>query len=177
MAKRTKYMSAAATKGAARGNSRGGVAQDVQDKLTQEEMQCIKEAFELFDTDGSGTIDPAEIEAALASLGRDKSPTIFRLLAGIEQWGADITLEDFTEHIANQLGDRKSRDGVQKILDLFDDDGTETINVANLVRVSRELGETMSEEELREAIKKSAGGKEELTLDDFYAVMTKKINV
>ena len=176
MAKRTKYMSAAATKGAARGST-PAVSGDVADKLTQEEMQCIKEAFELFDTDGSGTIDPAEIEAALASLGRDKSPTIFRLLAGIEQWGADITLEDFTQHIANQLGDRKSRDGVRKILDLFDDDGTETINIHNLVRVSRELGETMSEEELLEAIKKSAGGKEELTLDDFYAVMTKKINV
>ena len=150
---------------------------DTRAKLTDEEVNSIKEAFELFDSDNSGTIDPREIEAALASLGRDQSPTIFRLLAGIEKLGADITLEDFTDHIAEQLGNRNSRDGVQKILDLFDDDGTNTINIKNLVRVSRELGETMSEEELREAISKASGGKSELTLDDFYGVMTKKINV
>ena len=66
---------------------------------------------------------------------------------------------------------------MQKILDLFDDDGTSTINLHNLVRVCRELGETMSEEELLEAIKKVANGKEEISIDEFYTVMTKKISV
>ena len=147
-----------------------------ESRLTEEEQKCIEEAFALFDSDNSGTIDPKEIEAALASLG-DKTSTIFRLLAGIEELGAEITLEDFSEHIENQLGNRTSRDGVQKILDLFDDDGTSTINIKNLVRVCRELGETMSEEELLEAIKKVANGKEEISIDDFYTVMTKKISV
>ena len=45
------------------------------------------------------------------------------------------------------------------------------------MRVCRELGETMSEEELLEAIKKVANGKEEISIDDFYTVMTKKISV
>lgn len=37
--------------------------------LTDEEIIEIREAFDLFDTDGSGTIDPKELKAAMQSLG------------------------------------------------------------------------------------------------------------
>ena len=35
----------------------------------EDEIEEIKEAFDLFDTDGSGTIDPKELRAAMQSLG------------------------------------------------------------------------------------------------------------
>ena len=38
-------------------------------ELTEEQKQEIKEAFDLFDTDGSGNIDPKELRAAMQSLG------------------------------------------------------------------------------------------------------------
>jgi dTDP-4-amino-4,6-dideoxygalactose transaminase len=34
-------------------------------ELTEDEIEEIKEAFDLFDTDGSGTIDPKELRAAM----------------------------------------------------------------------------------------------------------------
>ena len=34
-------------------------------ELTEEQKQEIKEAFDLFDTDGSGSIDPKELRAAM----------------------------------------------------------------------------------------------------------------
>jgi len=37
--------------------------------LTEDEVEEIKEAFDLFDTDGSGSIDPKELRAAMQSLG------------------------------------------------------------------------------------------------------------
>ena len=37
--------------------------------LTEDEIEEIKEAFDLFDTDGSGSIDPRELRAAMQSLG------------------------------------------------------------------------------------------------------------
>ncbi|KAK4367741.1 hypothetical protein RND71_011533 [Anisodus tanguticus] len=37
--------------------------------LTQQKRQEIKEAFELFDTDGSGTIDARELNVAMRALG------------------------------------------------------------------------------------------------------------
>ena len=113
----------------------------------------------------------------MASLGQDQSATIFRLLAGVENLGAEIEYEAFLAHIDEKLGNRETKEGVSNILDLFDDDGTSTINVKNMVRVARELGETMTEDELRTALEKCSGGNPELTLDDFYKVMTKKINV
>ena len=46
--------------------------------LGEDEIEEIKEAFDLFDTDGSGTIDPKELRAAMQSLGFEaKNQTIF----------------------------------------------------------------------------------------------------
>ena len=46
--------------------------------LTEDEIEEIKEAFDLFDTDGSGSIDPKELKAAMQSLGFEaKNQTIF----------------------------------------------------------------------------------------------------
>jgi Ca2+-binding EF-hand superfamily protein len=36
---------------------------------SEEEIEEIREAFNLFDTDGSGTIDPKELKSAMQSLG------------------------------------------------------------------------------------------------------------
>ena len=46
--------------------------------LTVDEVEEIKEAFDLFDTDGSGTIDPRELKSAMQSLGFEaKNQTIY----------------------------------------------------------------------------------------------------
>lgn len=151
-------------------------ARVVEHNLTDEEVAEIREAFELFDTDNSGTINPAEVNAAIASLGSDKSNTIFRLLAGIENLGAEIDFDTFLGHIVERLGNRDSREGIQRILDLFDDDGSGTITLRKLVRVARELGESMTEEELAEALRRcSSDSSEEISLDDFYKIMTRKV--
>ena len=41
----------------------------VRPGLSADEIMEIKEAFDLFDSDGGGTIDPAELKAAMTSLG------------------------------------------------------------------------------------------------------------
>ena len=40
-----------------------------QKELTEEQKQEIKEAFDLFDTDGSGSIDSKELKVAMRALG------------------------------------------------------------------------------------------------------------
>ena len=48
----------------------GFSAQDhVRPGLSEDEVLEIKEAFDLFDSDGGGTIDPGELKAAMTSLG------------------------------------------------------------------------------------------------------------
>ena len=47
-------------------------AQGKQD-LTESQKQEIKDAFDLFDTSGSGTIEPKELKVALRALGFEPS--------------------------------------------------------------------------------------------------------
>jgi Ca2+-binding EF-hand superfamily protein len=56
--------------------------------LSEEEIEEIREAFNLFDTDGSGTIDPKELKAAMQSLGFEaKNQTIYQMIADIDKDG------------------------------------------------------------------------------------------
>eukprot|EP00921_Rhytidocystis_pertsovi_P020869 GHVQ01033236.1.p1 GENE.GHVQ01033236.1~~GHVQ01033236.1.p1 ORF type:complete len:169 (+),score=36.98 GHVQ01033236.1:470-976(+) len=146
--------------------------------LTEDEIEEIREAFNLFDTEGSGTIDPKELKAAMQSLGfESKNPTIYQMIASLDKdgGGGPIDFEDFLDTITSKLGDKESKEGIQKIFNLFDDDKTGTITLKNLRRVAKELGETMTEEELREMIERAdSNGDGEISFEDFYTIMTKK---
>ena len=143
--------------------------------MTEDEIEEIKEAFNLFDTEGSGKIDPRELKAAMQSLGFEaKNPTIYHMIADLENQGSEIEFEDFLDAITSKLGDKESRDGIAKIFDLFDDDGTHSINLKNLGRVAKELGETMSQEELAEMLERASSNGREITPEDFYNIMVKK---
>ena len=85
-----------------------------------------------------------------------------------------IDFDQFLDAITAKLGDKESRDGIEKIFRLFDDDSTDSINLNNLKRVAKELGETMSVEELREMVERAASNGEEISFEDFYTIMTKK---
>merc|ERR1712086_1093541 len=67
--------------------------------LTQDQVEEIMEAFDLFDTDGSGSIDVNELKVAMKALGMDaKSEEIRKLINDIDTDG-DGTI-DFDEFLA-----------------------------------------------------------------------------
>ncbi|CAD8051654.1 unnamed protein product [Paramecium sonneborni] len=143
--------------------------------LTDDEIDEIREAFNLFDTEGTGRVDPRELKAAMQSLGFDqKNPTIFNMIAELENEGTDIDFDQFLDAITQKLGNRESKDGINKIFDLFDDDGSNSINLNNLKRVAKELGETMTAEELAEMLERAASNGREITREDFYNIMVKR---
>jgi len=73
--------------------------------LTQDEIEEIREAFSLFDTDGSGKIDPRELKAAMQSLGfESKNPTIYKMIAELEDKNREIDFDEFLDAITNKLG-------------------------------------------------------------------------
>ncbi|OMJ67864.1 hypothetical protein SteCoe_32591 [Stentor coeruleus] len=143
--------------------------------LTEDEIEEIKEAFNLFDTDGSGTIDPKELRAAMQSLGfESKNPTIYAMIADLDRLGSAIDFDTFLDAITDKLGDKESKSGIEKIFDLFDDDKTGSINLNNLRRVAKELGETMTVDELNEMLERAASNGHEITREDFYTILTKR---
>ena len=144
-----------------------------ESNLTEEEIEEIKEAFDLFDADGSGTIDPNEVQDAMDLLCDDPGSTVFRLLKGISKLNRKLTFDEFIGYVDDQLGDKKSRQGIENIFKLFTDSATISIN--DMVKISRELGEAMSVEDIEASIRKISANKNEVTLDDFYTIMTKRI--
>ena len=148
--------------------------------LSTEEVDEIKQAFDLFDTNGTGKIDPKELKAAMQSLGFDsKNQTIFQLIADLDTPEAakngGIDFDNFVEAINNKLGDKESKEGIRRIFDLFiDDPNSDTITLNSLKKIARELGENMTAEELKDMLERASSNGTELTFDEFYEIMTKK---
>jgi len=148
--------------------------------LSQDEIDEIKTAFDLFDTNQTGLIDPKELKSAMQSLGFDsKNPTIFQLISDLDTPDnakkGGIEFDTFVEAINNKLGDKETREGIERIFHLFIDDPVQkTINLASLRRIARELGEPMSVEELKDMLERASTNGNEITLDEFYEIMTKK---
>jgi centrin-1 len=86
-----------------------------------------------------------------------------------------IDFEEFLDMMTARMSDKDTREDVAKVFRLFDDDNTGTISLRNLRRVARELGETMTDEELQEMVDRAdSNGDGAVTMDDFYNIMTKK---
>ncbi len=129
----------------------------VRPGLSADEIMEIKEAFDLFDSDGGGTIDPAELKAAMTSLGFEaKSQTIYQMISDLDDDGSGaIDFEEFLDMMTARMSDKDSREDIEKVFKLFDDDRSNYITIHNLRRVARELGETMDDTELDEMIRRA----------------------
>eukprot|EP00594_Rhizosolenia_setigera_P012537 CAMPEP_0178964972 /NCGR_PEP_ID=MMETSP0789-20121207/15995_1 /TAXON_ID=3005 /ORGANISM="Rhizosolenia setigera, Strain CCMP 1694" /LENGTH=171 /DNA_ID=CAMNT_0020649849 /DNA_START=68 /DNA_END=583 /DNA_ORIENTATION=+ len=145
--------------------------------LSAEEVEEIREAFNLFDTDGSGTIDPKELKTAMQSLGFEaKNQTIYQMIADIDQDGkGEIDFDEFLDLMTARMSDKDSKEDIAKVFNLFDDDRTGFITLQNLKRVASELGETMSDSELLEMIERADTDQDGMiSLDEFHSIMTRK---
>ena len=111
-------------------------------ELTEEQKQEIREAFDLFDTDGSGTIDAKELKVAMRALGFEpKKEEIKKMISDIDKDGSGtIDFSEFLEMMTAKMSEKDSREEILKAFRLFDDDETGKISFRNLKRVAKELG-------------------------------------
>jgi|TARA_Y200000002_G_scaffold318678_1_gene277716 centrin-1 len=145
-------------------------------ELTEEQKQEIREAFDLFDTDGSGTIDQKELKVAMRALGFEpKKEEIKKMIKDIDTDGSGtIDFQEFLEMMTAKMSQKDSREEILKAFRLFDEDETGKITFANLKRVAKELGENMTDEELMEMIDEAdRDGDGEINEEEFLRIMKK----
>jgi centrin-1 len=145
--------------------------------LTEEEIMEIKEAFDLFDTDGGGSIDPKELKEAMNSLGLEtKNQTIYQMITDLDSDNSGaIEFKEFLDLMTARMSDRDTKEDIRKVFRIFDEDNKNSITKKSLMRVAKELGETMDENELTEMIERAdSDGDGLVTFEDFYNIMTKK---
>lgn len=123
-------------------------------ELSEEQRQEIKEAFDLFDTDKTGTIDYHELKVAMRALGFDvRKQEVLDLMRDYDRDGSgQIEFPDFLDIMTIKINNRDPTEEILKAFRLFDEDGTGRISLKNLRRIARELGENLSDEELQAMI-------------------------
>ncbi|XP_051916813.1 uncharacterized protein cetn4 [Hippocampus zosterae] len=145
-------------------------------ELSEEQKQEIKEAFDLFDSDGTGKIDVKELKVAMRALGFEpKKEEIKKMIADIDKEGSGtIDYSDFLSMMTLKMGEKDSREEIMKAFRLFDDDCTGKISFKNLKRVAKELGENLTDEELQEMIDEAdRDGDGEVNEQEFLRIMKK----
>lgn len=161
--------------------SAGGVASRKREnepklQLTEAQKQEIRDAFDLFDADGSGAIDVKELKVAMRALGFEpKRDELKKLIAEYDRGAKGvIDFGDFLAMVTQKMAEKDAKEEILKAFQLFDDDSTGMISFKNLKRMAKELGEDLTDEELQEMIDEAdRDGDGEINEVDFLRVLKK----
>ncbi|MCJ1341595.1 Calcium-binding component of the spindle pole body (SPB) half-bridge [Bachmanniomyces sp. S44760] len=137
--------------------------QNPMGQLTEEQREEINEAFGLFDLDKDSKIDYHELKVAMKALGFDLPKA--EIVSILQTHGSPSTtnpnippsthptrlllsLPSFQKIMAARILARDPREEILRAFDLFDEGSKGKIDLQDLRRVARELGEGLEEEEL-----------------------------
>lgn len=148
--------------------------------FTENEEEHLKQAFQLFDLDGSGKISVKELKTTMQNLGFDvNNENLFRLLEGLEKSSDGIDYNTFRDTIANNLGQNTDNKRSEHIYKQFVDqqssaDPNSKVMTANsLKQMAQDLEENATPEEIKEILKRVSGSGHEILLEEFQEIMAK----
>ena len=144
------------------------------EQLTEQQKKEFRAAFDLFDKDGSGSIDSQELGVVLRSLGQQ--PTENELKEMIADADADgngtIEFEEFLDVMARMMEDYTPKRELEETFRAFDKNGDGYITVEELRHVMNALGERCSDEEIKMMIDSvDSDGDGKVDIDDFAKLL------
>ena len=151
----------------------GGVAK--VKSFTDEQIDEIREAFNLFDSDGSGAINYKELKAAMKALGFNTSKDEMEKI--IKQVDADgsgqIEFPEFMLMMTGNMSKIDSREEILKLFARFDRTAKGYIDLDDLKHVAKELGHDVPDFHLQQMLI-LAGTDGFVSRDQFYKVLTRE---
>merc|ERR1711883_17129 len=120
-----------------------------------------------------------ELKAAMRALGFEiKNEELKKMVSDVDNDGnGTIEFTEFLGMMTAKMGEKDTREDIEKVFKLFDDDNSSKISFKNLARVAEELGETIDDEELQDMINQAdRDGDGAINADEFYRIMKKKGN-
>merc|ERR1712205_202282 len=135
----TLNQAAMSRRGAAKKKAKGG--------LSEEQIEEIREAFNLFDADNSGAIDVRELKAAMRALGFEvKKEELKKMISDIDNDGnGSIEFAEFLEMMTGKMGEKDTRENIdeeelQDMINQADRDGDGEINIDEFYRIMKKKG-------------------------------------
>ncbi|XP_067681355.1 uncharacterized protein [Haliotis asinina] len=127
------------------------------DQISEKDLQVYREAFELYDKDGSGYIAEEELGTVMRSLGQN--PTNAYLHEAIRQADTDgsgqLGFEEFALMMHEKSKEKENPNALKDAFKVFDKNGDGTISAAELYEIMTQLGEVLSRAEVDEMIREA----------------------
>jgi len=146
--------------------------------LTDEKIAEYTDAFKLFDADGNGHIDAAELQDVLKKIGIEA--TIEQAKEMIAEVDTDkngtIELAEFITMMEKHDAENETDDieGLQMAFRAFDLDGNGKIDREELAQVMKNLGQELTPEEIDAMMKEAdTDGDGSIDFEEFKALMSK----
>ena len=146
--------------------------------LPREEVIELRQAFQVFDDDGSGILDPAELKQAFIDLGfTGQNKFVYQILAELdEDQSGGIDFEEFVRLATAKIGDKDSRAEINKVFNAFDPNRSGKFTTLELKKVAQDLGEDLTDEEIQHIFNKADLDDDGfVTQEDFYNIMTHRV--
>jgi Ca2+-binding EF-hand superfamily protein len=148
-----------------------------KDRLDPVDYEELKNTFEVFDEDGSGTIDAAEINKVLEELGVDKrNPLVVGIINRLKEANRAIKFEEFIEIAAGSVGEVRTKDGLRRVFALIDKNEDGVIDFEEFKAGLKSIQEHMNDDDILELmhstfINRKTSGNEAFTFDEFYNIV------
>ena len=135
--------------------------------LSDDILEEIRKAFDLFDVDGKGVINMKEIKSAIESLNyKEEEPIIYNLLEDLND--EKYTYNQFVEFFGKQLK------GTKSMFNLFiDDQKNKTITLENLIEIAYELNVNLNIDELKDIFRRISANGTEIKYKEFEYILKK----
>ena len=142
--------------------------------LNEDQSNLIKEAFDLFDLEKTGSIDYHELKLTLKAFGfkLNKSELLDLISKYDKESKNRINYDDFIELITDIVSERDPKEEIFLAFDLFDTEKRGKINIKNLKKAVKEIGENLSDTELKAIIDEFDEDQDgEISKSDFLKIM------
>ncbi|KAJ6216517.1 hypothetical protein RDWZM_007674 [Blomia tropicalis] len=156
------------------GSKRNSSSSSTMSTIAAEYMTDIKQTFERFDTENKGRIETKQLKFAMRALGFEpKKEEIKRLTDEFDKDGF-IENHDFVQLMTKRFTEKNVNEEIMKAFQLFDNEHSGKITFDDLKRVSNELGEKITDDELMEMIDEAdLDGDKAVDCQEFLRIMKK----
>uniref|UniRef100_A0A7S1F4C4 EF-hand domain-containing protein n=1 Tax=Noctiluca scintillans TaxID=2966 RepID=A0A7S1F4C4_NOCSC len=148
------------------------VSEEFDTDLTNEQRQDIREVYDMFMHEEFNGVPMRELQVAMGALGLAPNTEEIDLMVSRGKSDGAIGFPAFSQMMKNKFLRRDPRDQILKAFRLFDHDETGNISFHNLRHVAKELGERMTDDEIKDLLQTAdLDGDGEVNEADFCRIM------